>query len=150
MNRNKGVTGPQGFRAAGIAAGIKESGALDLPARRERRAFRLAPRVPANEVKAAPVLWSQQVVQSRAPAARGRAQLRRRQHVHRPRELQDTHATAEKVAEVLGTGAVDVAVCSTGLIGERLPMDKILTGVENITKELDPQVRPASTPPPAS
>lgn len=81
------------------------------------------------------MLWSQQVIQSRRLTAvvlnSGGANA-----CTGPEGFQDTHATAEKVAEVLGTGAVDVAVCSTGLIGERLPMDNVLAGVESAAKEL--------------
>lgn len=140
MNRNKGVTGPKGFRAAGIAAGIKESGALDLTlVVNDGPADAAAGVFTTNKVKAAPVLWSQQVIQSRRLTAvvlnSGGANA-----CTGPEGFQDTHATAEKVAEVLGIGAVDVAVCSTGLIGERLPMDKVLAGVENAAKELDSSV----------
>jgi glutamate N-acetyltransferase/amino-acid N-acetyltransferase len=140
VNRNKGVTGPQGFRAAGIAAGIKESGALDLTlVVNDGPSDAAAGVFTTNKVKAAPVLWSQQVIGSRRLTAvvlnSGGANA-----CTGPEGFQDTHATAEKVAEVLGTGAVDVAVCSTGLIGERLPMDKVLAGVENVAKELDSTV----------
>jgi len=87
-------------------------------------------------VKAAPVLWSEQVLKSGelnavvlnsggANACTG------------PKGFQDTHATAEKVAEVLQAGAIEVAVCSTGLIGERLPMDAVLSGVDTAFKALD-------------
>jgi len=134
--RDRGVTGPKGFRAAGVAAGIKESGALDLalvvndgPGQAAAGVFT------TNQVKAAPVLWSQQVLKERrlnavvlnsggANACTG------------PEGFQDTHATAEKVAEVLGVGAVEVAVCSTGLIGERLPMDNLKAGIDLAAKEL--------------
>ena len=75
-----------------------------------------------NKVKAAPVLWSQQVLTHGASSAvvlnSGGANA-----CTGPEGFQDTHATAEKVAAVLDVGAIDVAVCSTGLIGERLPMD---------------------------
>src|SRR5690606_23629418 len=88
-----------------------------------------------NKVKAAPVLWSQQVLKERklravvlnsgcANACTG------------PGGFQDTHATAEKVAEVLGVGAIEIAVCSTGLIGVRLPMKGVLSGVETAVEEL--------------
>lgn len=53
-----------------------------------------------------------------------------------PKGFQDTHATAEKAADVLGTGAGEVAVCSTGLIGVLLPMDKLLPGVEAAAGQL--------------
>ncbi|WP_447003388.1 bifunctional glutamate N-acetyltransferase/amino-acid acetyltransferase ArgJ [Saccharothrix isguenensis] len=137
MNRNKGVTGPKGFKAAGVAAGIKESGALDLALVVNEGPGQAAAGVfTTNQVKAAPVLWSQQVIKERelhavvlnsggANACTG------------PEGFQDTHATAEKVAEVLDVGAIEVAVCSTGLIGERLPMDNLKAGVEKAAQELD-------------
>ena len=131
------VTGPKGFRAAGVAAGIKGSGALDLTLVVNDGPLDVAAGVfTRNVIKAAPVLWSQEVLKQQklkavvlnsggANAATG------------PGGFQDTHATAEKVAEVLGTGAIEVAVCSTGLIGERLPMSAVLSGVDSAVKALD-------------
>ncbi|RKT56625.1 bifunctional glutamate N-acetyltransferase/amino-acid acetyltransferase ArgJ [Saccharothrix australiensis] len=128
--RDRGVTGPKGFKAAGVAAGIKESGGLDLALVVNEGPGRAAAGVfTTNQVKAAPVLWSQQVLRERRLAAvvlnSGGANA-----CTGPEGFQDTHATAEKVAEVLGVGAIEVAVCSTGLIGERLPMDRLTAGVE--------------------
>jgi len=54
-----------------------------------------------------------------------------------PAGFQDTHRTAEHVAALLGCGAGEVAVCSTGLIGERLPMDRLLDGVDKAAAGLD-------------
>lgn len=131
------VTGPQGFRAAGVAAGIKASGALDLTLVVNDGPLDVAAGVfTRNVIKAAPVLWSQEVLKQQrlkavvlnsggANAATG------------PGGFQDTHATAEKVADVLQVGAIEVAVCSTGLIGERLPMDAVLSGVDTAFKALD-------------
>ncbi|MEV6624651.1 bifunctional glutamate N-acetyltransferase/amino-acid acetyltransferase ArgJ [Amycolatopsis sp. NPDC051106] len=131
------VTGPQGFRAAGVAAGIKASGALDFTLVVNDGPLDVAAGVfTRNVIKAAPVLWSQEVLKQQrlkavvlnsggANAATG------------PGGFQDTHATAEKVAEVLQAGAIEVAVCSTGLIGERLPMDAVLSGVDTAFKALD-------------
>jgi len=131
------VTGPKGFRAAGVAAGIKQSGALDLTlVVNDGPRFDAAGVFTRNVIKAAPVLWSQEVLRHKklravvlnsggANAATG------------PLGFQDTHATAEKVGEVLDAGAVEVAVCSTGLIGERLPMDAVLTGIDVAVKSLD-------------
>ncbi|WP_116204175.1 bifunctional glutamate N-acetyltransferase/amino-acid acetyltransferase ArgJ [Amycolatopsis circi] len=131
------VTGPKGFRAAGVAAGIKASGALDFTLVVNDGPFDVAAGVfTRNVIKAAPVLWSQEVLKQQklkavvlnsggANAATG------------PGGFQDTHATAEKVAEVLGAGAIEVAVCSTGLIGERLPMPAVLSGVDSAVKALD-------------
>ncbi|WP_342661160.1 Arginine biosynthesis bifunctional protein ArgJ [Rhodococcus ruber] len=139
--RTQGVTSPAGFRAAGIPAGIKASGNPDLAL-----VFNEGPELTAagvfttNKIKAAPVLWSQQVLTSGALRAvilnSGGANA-----CTGPGGFQDTHATAEKVAETLSnwgteTGAGEVAVCSTGLIGDRLPMDKVLAGVAEIVHEL--------------
>jgi glutamate N-acetyltransferase/amino-acid N-acetyltransferase len=130
VDRDKGVTAPAGFLAAGVAAGIKPSGALDLAlVVNNGPNYAAAGVFTTNKVKAAPVLWSQQVIKERKLRAvvlnSGGANA-----CTGPEGFQDTHATAEKVAEVLGCGAIEVAVCSTGLIGERLPMDKVLSGVD--------------------
>ncbi|MCN9240854.1 bifunctional glutamate N-acetyltransferase/amino-acid acetyltransferase ArgJ [Streptomyces sp. RY43-2] len=123
------VTAAQGFTAAGIAAGIKKSGTPDLALVVNNGPRRAAAGVfTSNRVKAAPVLWSEQVLKSGQLSAvvlnSGGANA-----CTGPQGFQDTHATAEKAAAVLGVGAGEVAVCSTGLIGELLPMDKVLAGV---------------------
>ncbi|WP_283132935.1 bifunctional glutamate N-acetyltransferase/amino-acid acetyltransferase ArgJ [Rhizohabitans arisaemae] len=124
------VTAPLGFRAAGISAGIKSGDGRDLalvvndgPSRAAAGVFTV------NRVKAAPVLWSQQVLRG----GRLRAVVLNSGGANActgPAGFQDTHATAEKAAGVLGDSAGEIAVCSTGLIGERLPMDALLAGVE--------------------
>jgi glutamate N-acetyltransferase/amino-acid N-acetyltransferase len=130
------ITAPKGFRAAGIKAGIKASGNPDLalvvndgPQKSAAAVFT------SNRVAAAPVHWSRQVVSDgRVDAVvlnSGGANA-----CTGPQGFQNTHATAEKVADVLGVSASDVVVCSTGLIGEQLPMDKILPGVESAFREL--------------
>ncbi|MDH2427427.1 bifunctional glutamate N-acetyltransferase/amino-acid acetyltransferase ArgJ [Sphaerisporangium sp. TRM90804] len=123
------VTAPLGFRAAGVAAGLKASGERDVaivvndgPSRAAAGVFT------RNRVKAAPVLWSQQVVSG----GRVKAVVLNSGGANActgPLGFQDTHATAEKVAELLGDSAGEIAVCSTGLIGERLPVDRLLDGV---------------------
>ncbi len=139
--RTQGVTAPGGFRATGIAAGIKASGALDLALVFNEGPDHAAAGVfTRNKVKAAPVLWSQQVLST----GRLRAVILNSGGANActgPQGFQDTHATAEAVASSLSdwgtdTGAVEVAVCSTGLIGDRLPMDKVLAGVSEIVHEM--------------
>ncbi|KAF0649160.1 MULTISPECIES: bifunctional glutamate N-acetyltransferase/amino-acid acetyltransferase ArgJ [Streptomyces] len=130
------VTAAKGFTAAGIAAGIKENGNPDLALVVNNGPRRAAAGVfTSNRVKAAPVLWSEQVLKTGELAAvvlnSGGANA-----CTGPRGFQDTHATAEKAAEVLGVGAGEVAVASTGLIGVHLPMDKLLPGVEKAAAEL--------------
>lgn len=131
------VTAAQGFSAAGIAAGIKESGNPDLALVVNHGPRRAAAGVfTSNRVKAAPVLWSEQVLKGGAVTAvvlnSGGANA-----CTGPQGFQDTHATAEKVAEVLdGHSAGEVAVASTGLIGLLLPMDKLLPGIEQAAAAL--------------
>ncbi|MDX3241404.1 bifunctional glutamate N-acetyltransferase/amino-acid acetyltransferase ArgJ [Streptomyces sp. ME18-1-4] len=130
------VTAAKGFQAAGIAAGIKENGNPDLAL-----VVNTGPRLSAagvftsNRVKAAPVLWSEQVLKGGQVSAvilnSGGANA-----CTGSKGFQDTHATAEKVAEVLGHNAAEVAVASTGLIGVLLPMDKLLPGVGTAAEQL--------------
>ncbi|MEW1628032.1 bifunctional glutamate N-acetyltransferase/amino-acid acetyltransferase ArgJ [Streptomyces sp. NPDC089173] len=131
------VTAAQGFSAAGIAAGIKDSGNPDLALVVNHGPRRAAAGVfTSNRVKAAPVLWSEQVLKGGEVTAvvlnSGGANA-----CTGPKGFQDTHATAEKVAEVLeGHSAGEVAVASTGLIGILLPMDKLLPGIEQAAAAL--------------
>ncbi|MEU5593751.1 bifunctional glutamate N-acetyltransferase/amino-acid acetyltransferase ArgJ [Streptomyces sp. NPDC020298] len=130
------VTAAKGFTAAGIAAGIKENGNPDLALVVNTGPRRAAAGVfTSNRVKAAPVLWSEQVLKAGQVSAvvlnSGGANA-----CTGPKGFQDTHATAEKAAEALGRGAIEVAVCSTGLIGVLLPMDKLLPGVEKAAAQL--------------
>ncbi|MET7739979.1 bifunctional glutamate N-acetyltransferase/amino-acid acetyltransferase ArgJ [Streptomyces sp. NPDC005385] len=133
------VTAAQGFTAAGVAAGIKENGNPDLALVVNTGPRRAAAGVfTSNRVKAAPVLWSEQVLTSGELTAvvlnSGGANA-----CTGPKGFQDTHATAEKVAGALGdTGAGSVAVCSTGLIGVLLPMDRLLPGVDLAVAQLSP------------
>ncbi|MFG2756373.1 bifunctional glutamate N-acetyltransferase/amino-acid acetyltransferase ArgJ [Streptomyces wuyuanensis] len=133
------VTAAQGFTAAGIAAGIKENGKPDLALVVNQGPRHAAAGVfTSNRVKAAPVLWSEQVLKGGEVSAvvlnSGGANA-----CTGPKGFQDTHATAEKAAEVLeGHSAGEIAVASTGLIGVLLPMDKLLPGVEKAAAELSP------------
>ncbi|MER7418520.1 bifunctional glutamate N-acetyltransferase/amino-acid acetyltransferase ArgJ [Micromonospora peucetia] len=137
------VTTPRGFRAAGVAAGLKASGASDIAlVVNDGPDAGVAGVFTANRVKAAPVLWTQQVVRGGVARAvvlnSGGANA-----CTGPAGFQDTHATAEHTAAALTSasprlmlGAADVAVCSTGLIGERLPMQKLLPGVRSAIRRL--------------
>jgi glutamate N-acetyltransferase/amino-acid N-acetyltransferase len=130
------VVAPDGFRAAGVAAGIKISRALDLALVVNDGPTKAAAGVfTRNQVKAAPVLWSAQVLTGR----RLRAVVLNSGGANActgPGGFQDTHTTAERVATMLDCGAVEVAVCSTGLIGERLPLDAVLSGVDTAAAAL--------------
>jgi glutamate N-acetyltransferase/amino-acid N-acetyltransferase len=133
------VTEPAGFCAAGVAAGLKSSGKTDLAlVVNEGPHFAAAGVFTRNRVRAAPVLWSQQVLadgQLRAVVLNsGGANA-----CTGPEGFADTHRIAELVADRLSNvGAVDVAVCSTGLIGQRLPMEKVAAGISELVAMLSP------------
>ena len=128
---------PNGFTAASCAAGLKSSGALDLTLIvNNGPLFDAAAVYTSNQVVAAPVIWSKQVTKENIVRAAilnsGGANA-----CTGPQGFADTHKTAEYVGEVLNISSGEVVVCSTGLIGELLPMEKILSGIDLISKELN-------------
>ena len=129
------VTAPLGFRAAGVAAGLKQSGQPDVAVVLNDGPSRSAAAVfTSNRVQAAPVTWTRQVVSG----GRVRAVVLNSGGANActgPAGFQDTHATAEHLAAAIDDSAGEIAVCSTGLIGERLPMDKLLPGVSAAVAE---------------
>jgi glutamate N-acetyltransferase/amino-acid N-acetyltransferase len=131
------VTAPSGFRAAGVSAGLKKSGERDVAVVINDGPSRAAAAVfTSNRVQAAPVKWTRQVVSG----GRVRAVVLNSGGANActgPLGFQDTHATAEQVAAAIGDSAGEIAVCSTGLIGERLPMDKLLPAVDAAVAEAD-------------
>ena len=131
------VTAASGFRAAGVAAGLKRSGGRDVAlVVNDGPSDAAAAVFTRNRVQAAPVLWSRQAIAD----GRLRAVVLNSGGANActgPAGFADTHATAECVATALDIGAGDVAVCSTGLIGERLPMDALLAGVTRAAAALD-------------
>ncbi len=130
------VTHPSGFTAAGVAAGLKSTGAKDLAlVVNLGPTFDSATVFTANRCKANPVLWSQEVVKDGIVRAvvlnSGGANC-----YTGPDGFQTTHAVAERVASGLGIGAIDVVVCSTGLIGLANDRDDLLAGVDAATAVL--------------
>jgi glutamate N-acetyltransferase/amino-acid N-acetyltransferase len=127
---------PQGFRSASIAAGLKSSGALDLTLiHNQGPLFMGAAVFTSNKVVAAPVIWSRQVAKGGTVRAvvlnSGGANA-----CTGPQGFADTHKTAEHVGQLLKISSGEVIICSTGLIGELLPMEKILSGLEAIAPVL--------------
>jgi glutamate N-acetyltransferase/amino-acid N-acetyltransferase len=131
------VTQAAGFRAAGVASGLKEGG-RDVALVVNDGPLDLAAAVfTANRVKAAPVLWSEQVLAD----GRLRAVVLNAKYANActgPAGFQIAHATAEAVAAALGIGAGEVGVCSTGKIGEPPPLSNLTTGVALATAALSP------------
>ena len=130
------LTAPQGFRASGVTAGLKPSGKPDVAlVVNDGPAHAAAGVFTRNKVQAAPVLWTRQVLTT----GRLRAVVLNSGGANActgPEGFQTAHATAEKAADLLQCGAVEVAVCSTGIIGEQLPRDVLLSGVEAAAKAL--------------
>ena len=127
---------PQGFRSGSVAAGLKSTGALDLTLiENQGPHFTSAAVFTSNKVVAAPVIWSRQVAKGGIVRAvvlnSGGANA-----CTGPQGFADTHRTAEHVGQLLNVSAGEVIVCSTGLIGELLPMDKIIGGLDSITSAL--------------
>jgi glutamate N-acetyltransferase/amino-acid N-acetyltransferase len=127
---------PSGFTAASCAAGLKSSGALDLTLIvNNGPKYDAAAVYTSNQVVAAPVIWSKQVTKEKIVRAAilnsGGANA-----CTGPQGFADTHQTAEHVGALLGISSGEVVVCSTGLIGELLPMAKIIAGIDRISNEL--------------
>jgi glutamate N-acetyltransferase / amino-acid N-acetyltransferase len=131
------VTAPLGFRAAGVVAGLKASAERDVAVVINDGPSRAAAAVfTTNRVQAAPVKWTRQVVSG----GRVRAVVLNSGGANActgPFGFQDAHATAERLAATLDDSPGEIAVCSTGLIGDRLPMDKLLPGVDAAVAEAD-------------
>ncbi len=131
------VTAAAGFRASGVMVGLKASGLPDVAlVVNDGPTFAAAGVFTTNRVQAAPVMWSRQVLSS----GRLRAIVLNSGGANActgPRGFADTHHTAEHVAELLGCAAGEVAVASTGLIGEYLPMHKLLPGIAVAVDVLD-------------
>ena len=128
---------PQGFVGAACVAGLKSTGALDLTLISNTGPSFFGTAVfTSNKVVAAPVIWSRQVVKGQVVRAvvlnSGGANA-----CTGPQGFADTHKTAEKVGELLNVSSGEVVVCSTGLIGELLPMEKIVAGLEKIAPGLN-------------
>ena len=127
---------PTGFVGAACAAGLKSTGALDLTLIENKGPSFFGTAVfTSNKVVAAPVIWSKQVVKDQIVRAvvlnSGGANA-----CTGPQGFADTHATAELVGDLLEVSSGEVVVCSTGLIGELLPMTKIENGIRSIASEL--------------
>jgi len=139
-----GVTAPSGFRAAGVTAGLKDSGKPDLALVVNDGPLQVGAAVfTSNRVVGAPVVWSRQVVQDGVVSAvvlnSGGANV-----ATGPAGFQDSHATAEKVAAGLGVSPGDVVVCSTGLIGVRLASEKLFAGIVPVVEALAADGGPAA------
>jgi glutamate N-acetyltransferase/amino-acid N-acetyltransferase len=127
---------PKGFRAAGMHAGLKSSGAYDLTLiENQGPRFDAAAVYTTNKVVAAPVIWSREVTKGEIVRAAilnsGGANA-----CTGPEGFLDTHRTAERVGDLLEISAGEVVVCSTGLIGERLPLERILDGATSLAASL--------------
>jgi glutamate N-acetyltransferase/amino-acid N-acetyltransferase len=127
---------PQGFVGSATAAGLKSSGAMDLTLIVNQGPSNWASAVfTTNQVVAAPVIWSKEVIKGSSVRAvvlnSGGANA-----CTGPQGFQDTHKSAEHVASLLHHSSSEIFVCSTGMIGEFLPMDKVLKGIDVVAANL--------------
>jgi len=130
------VTAAKGFLASGVSAGLKSSGKKDVALiYNQGPNYDAAAVFTSNKVKAAPVIWTQEVIKNKKLKAvvlnSGGANA-----CTGSDGFADTHKTAEHVAELLSIGAIEVGVCSTGLIGNRLDMPKLIKGIEQAHQHL--------------
>ena len=130
------VTAAKGFLASGVSAGLKSSGKKDVALIvNQGPKFDASAVFTSNKVKAAPVIWTQEIIKNKKLKAAvlnsGGANA-----CTGPDGFADTHKTAEYVAELLSIGAIEVGVCSTGLIGNRLDMPKLIKGIEQAHQHL--------------
>ena len=130
------VTAAKGFLASGVSAGLKSSGKKDVALIVNQGPNYDASAVfTSNKVKAAPVIWTQEIIKNKKLKAAvlnsGGANA-----CTGPDGFADTHKTAEYVAELLSIGAIEVGVCSTGLIGNRLDMPRLIKGIEQAHQHL--------------
>jgi glutamate N-acetyltransferase/amino-acid N-acetyltransferase len=130
------VTAAKGFLASGVSAGLKSSGKKDVALIvNQGPNYDAAAVFTSNKVKAAPVIWTQEIIKNEKLKAAvlnsGGANA-----CTGPDGFADTHKTAEYVAELLSIGAIEVGVCSTGLIGNRLDMSKLIKGIEQAHQHL--------------
>jgi glutamate N-acetyltransferase/amino-acid N-acetyltransferase len=130
------VSAAKGFLASGVSAGLKSSGKKDVALIvNQGPKFDASAVFTSNKVKAAPVIWTQEVIKNKKLKAvvlnSGGANA-----CTGPDGFADTHKTAEYVADLLSIGAIEVGVCSTGLIGNRLDMPKLIKGIEQAHQNL--------------
>jgi glutamate N-acetyltransferase/amino-acid N-acetyltransferase len=128
---------PDGFISGSVAAGLKSNGALDLTVIQNLGPEHFCAAVfTSNQVVAAPVIWSKQV----SSAGIARAIVLNSGGANActgPQGFADTHQTAEHLSSLLDISSSDVLVCSTGIIGEFLPMQKILDGITEISTSMN-------------
>lgn len=130
------VTVAKGFLAAGVSASIKRSGNRDLAVVQNLGPLNSAAAVfTSNRCQANPIIWSRQVIADGQVSAivlnSGGANC-----YTGPQGFQVTHKTAEALASALNISAGDVLVCSTGLIGEQLEIEKLISGISSAVAEL--------------
>lgn len=131
------VTFPKGFKASGISAGLKSNMKKDVAlVVNYGKNIDASAVFTKNKVKAAPVIWTAEVIKNRKLKAvllnSGGANA-----CTGPKGFFDTHSSAEHVAKLLGVGAIEIGICSTGLIGNRLEMELLVPGIKNAYASLD-------------
>lgn len=128
-----------GFRTVGVACGIKKENALDLALVVSDTPCHTAAVFTTNRVKAAPVLYDQEILRRNPEAIRAVVINSGGANACTGTEgMDDARSTATRAASILGCSPDDILVMSTGVIGQRLPMDKIEAGIAMAANALSP------------
>ncbi len=130
-----GVTAAKGFEAAGVSAGIKYQDRMDMALVYSKAPCVLAGTFTSNQVKAAPVLWDQQIVQLSSSGQAVIVNAGIANACTGQEGMNYCKRTAARAAQALGIPENAVLVASTGVIGMQLPMEKIEAGVEKLAAQ---------------
>ncbi len=127
-----GVTAAKGFKAAGIAAGLKKNGKKDMAMLYSEVPCAVAGTFTSNLVKAAPVLWDKAIVEEKGTASACVMNSGIANACTGEEGMGYCRESAETAAKLLGLEPTDVLTASTGVIGAQLPMDKMKKGIETL------------------
>ena len=132
-----GVTAALGFKASGVAAGLKKNGVLDVAMITSDTPAVAALMTTSNAVKAAPVLWDNAIVRTKGKAIRAIVANSGNANACTGQQgLKDAETTAAETAKRIGCETEQVFVSSTGVIGVPLPVDKIVGGLDALVAGL--------------
>ena len=133
-----GVTAAKGFMAAGVEAGIKYQNRKDMAMVYSKTPCRAAGVFTTNVVKAAPVLWDKEVVESEWEAQAIVVNSGIANACTGKLGYEYCRETAGAAADALEISPQSVLICSTGVIGMQLPMEKMTEGVRMLAKAIKP------------
>ena len=135
-----GVTAAKGFEAAAAAAGIKYHDRTDMALIFSEKPCKVAGAFTTNVVKAAPVKWDRNVVDSGVKSQAVIVNSGIANACTGEEGMKYCEETANEAAKVLGVDAGSVLVGSTGVIGMQLPMDRVKDGIRKLAEAKKPDL----------